>query len=166
MTQGTKHTAEAIQKMRDSHRGAVAWNKGLTNWMSPEGRARMVAAKVGKKHTLEHRLRISAGAKRVVEEGRHNNYLGGITKTRLRGDRETMEYRLWRESVFERDDYTCVLCGERNGDHNADHIKPYALFPELRFAIDNGRTLCVPCHRKTDTYGIGSVRKYANPSLV
>ena len=67
--------------------------------------------------------------------------------------RNSLEYRLWRQAVFQRDNYTCVFCGKHGGDLNADHIKPFALFPELRFAIDNGRTLCVPCHKLTDTFG-------------
>mgnify|MGYP000887085962 CR=1 FL=1 len=58
----------------------------------------------------------------------------------------------WRMAVFKRDDFTCQMCGERGGKLNADHIKPFALFPELRLVLTNGRTLCVPCHKATPSY--------------
>lgn len=68
--------------------------------------------------------------------------------------RKSIEYRLWREAVFSRDNYTCQICGKRGGGElHPDHIKQFAYHPELRFAIDNGRTLCASCHRKTPTYG-------------
>jgi len=73
---------------------------------------------------------------------------GGITP-RNRILRNSSKYKIWRYSVFERDDYTCQTCGQRGGDLNADHIKSWADFPQFRFSISNGRTLCVPCHRKT-----------------
>lgn len=76
---------------------------------------------------------------------------GGVTEIH-RAIRTSREYKLWRTAVFERDNYACVWCKEKGGELNADHIKPFALFPELRFAIDNGRTLCLECHKKTDTY--------------
>lgn len=75
--------------------------------------------------------------------------------------RASEEYKLWRQAVFERDNYSCVWCGDKQGNNlEADHIKPFSLFPELRFAIDNGRTLCKPCHRKTDTYGWKGYHNY------
>lgn len=61
--------------------------------------------------------------------------------------------------MFKRDNYTCVICGQRGGKLNADHIKPFALYPDSRFDLDNGRTLCFNCHTKTETYGYKSAIK-------
>lgn len=60
--------------------------------------------------------------------------------------------RAWRKLIFERDGYKCVKCGS-GGRLQADHIKPYKAYPSLRHVLSNGRTLCIPCHKKTPTYG-------------
>lgn len=84
----------------------------------------------------------------------HYNWKGGITPINAH-IRASNEYKLWRKAVFERDNYQCIWGGKEHGKKlHADHIKPFAYFPELRFAIDNGRTLCVDCHKTTDTYGV------------
>lgn len=67
--------------------------------------------------------------------------------------RSSIDYIEWRKSVLSRDDYTCQICNIRGGNLHADHIKPFAYYPDLRFNLSNGRTLCVNCHRKTDTWG-------------
>lgn len=103
---------------------------------------------------------LSAETRKKMSDSRkgEKSYLwrGGITPENKR-IRNSVEYKLWREAVFERDNWTCIWCGVRSAKGvkvtlNADHIKPFAYFPELRFALDNGRTLCADCHRTTDTF--------------
>jgi ribosomal protein L40E len=103
---------------------------------------------VGRKYPEERNIKIRGA--------NSPHWKGGITPTNELL-RHSQEYKLWRKAIFERDNHTCVWCGARNGNGtnvilNADHIKRWADFPELRFAIDNGRTLCVPCHKTTDGY--------------
>ena len=99
-----------------------------------------------------------------------SNFWNGGVADKNRGFRlnimRTPEYQEWRKAVFSRDNYICVLCkslGPINADHIikfADIIKAFkittieeAIACKPLWDINNGRTLCVPCHRKTDTWG-------------
>lgn len=79
------------------------------------------------------------------------SWRGGITPIN-KAIRNSQKYADWRTKVFERDNYTCAECGEKGVYLHADHIKPFAAYPTLRFEISNGRALCVPCHRATPTF--------------
>ena len=62
--------------------------------------------------------------------------------------RRSERYKIWRHRVFERDNYTCAVCGRRGCRLNAHHIKSYAYYPELRYDETNGVTLCEDCHKE------------------
>lgn len=74
---------------------------------------------------------------------------GGVSDP-MRRIRSSKKFREWRELVFKRDNYECQDCGNKNVDLHPHHIKPFILFPELRFELSNGITLCPICHKKED----------------
>ena len=118
--------------------------------------------KIGKSRSIEWTKKISKILKQKAKrEGlwqknlwqkgdKHHNWKGGVTSENLKA-RKTRKYKEWRQAVFERDNYTCQDCSVRSGNGrkivlNAHHIKSFAEFPELRYVISNGVTLCKDCH--------------------
>lgn len=93
-----------------------------------------------KECSKKHKIKLSLGAN-------NPNWKGGI-KTENQRQRNHLTYKEWRFSVYKRDNYTCQDCGKTNCYLHAHHIKGFSKHPELRTNINNGKTLCVPCHAK------------------
>ncbi len=102
--------------------GKRAWNKGLRGLKNP-----------------------SKGLPRLQVRGENAwNWKGGL-KGKNYLERRKFQSTIQKQ-VFERDDYTCQICGIRGVDLQVDHIQSWADYVELRFSIDNCRTLCAKCH--------------------
>lgn len=80
------------------------------------------------------------------------NWKGGITPINHK-IRTSRAMEKWRNAVLQRDNHQCIWCGSTE-NLEADHIKPFAEYPELRLDVDNGRTLCRPCHITTFTKAV------------
>ena len=91
-----------------------------------------------------------ANKKKGLKKEKNPNWISDRTK--LVSKRSMTELRDWVKKIFTRDNYTCQDCGVVGGKLQAHHIKSYKLYPELRESLENGRTLCVECHKKTDNY--------------
>jgi predicted DNA-binding protein YlxM (UPF0122 family) len=160
---GWTHSEETKQKMRE---------KSLGRKNSEEARRKMSETRknnpkyCGENHPL-------FGKERPDMIGpNHFNWNGGITPL-SRALRMTPKYKQWRKECFERDHYICQMCNQRGGQLQVDHIKAYSriLFGnnitsieqahncEELWDLNNGRTLCIECHRTTDTFGVGAKRK-------
>lgn len=164
------------RKLSVEHRAKLAaWHKSKK--LSAEHRANIGRAIRGREVSQETRRKMSEASKGqkptalCIERGRTANtgrkwsdetrrlrsassmkaekspaWKGGITPENER-IRASLEMKLWREAVFNRDNFTCQECAERGGDLNAHHVKPFCSHPKLRFDVANGLTLCEPCHR-------------------
>ena len=124
---GGTHSEVTRQKLSRAAKGRVAWNKGLIGFqLGHPPTARLIGIK-------------------------NPMWKGGITSESEK-IRKSTKYIQWRTKIFQRDKYICQICKQVGGKLNADHILTFSLFEESRFDLDNGRTLCVECHKKTDTY--------------
>lgn len=149
---GKHRSEETKEKIRQKNKGKIY----SPNTLFKKGHKLFAGSEKG---FFKKGYSLTKGKKRPNNSGsNHYNWKGGVTSINEK-IRKSLEYKLWRQAVFERDKYTCVLCRQKGGKLVADHIKPFSLFPKLRFILSNGRTLCDRCNRKTDTY-CGRIRNY------
>lgn len=155
---------------------AGGWNKGRK--LSEATKQKMREKHLGKKHSDEHKSKIGEASKRLWQteeykkkmkfkkgftpwnkdkicpqmQGEHcHMYKGGISRVYKTGY-NSPQYRQWRRDVFVRDEFICQECGIKHTYITAHHVKPFAFYPDLRFDISNGITLCEDCHSKMDNY--------------
>lgn len=157
---GKKHSKDTREKLSIANIRRDFNGSKHPNWKGGKPQC----SDCGKKLTNYISKRCVVCKGKLIRGSKNWNWRGGVTPLNEK-IRKSEKYKLWRKAVFERDNYTCKNCGlrSRKGKKvvlHADHIKPFSLFPELRFILENGRTLCEQCH-----YRIGwSLFRDANPN--
>lgn len=84
-------------------------------------------------------------SERVTGEASYN-WKGGITpeSKKLRSGTKSVA---WRKAILQRDHFTCQLCNQLGYKLQAHHKKAWSAYPELRYDLENGVTLCEDCHK-------------------
>jgi rubrerythrin len=160
---GKHHTKETIEKIKDARAKqiiseetkkkislALKGNKNcLGNHLTEGHKKKLSLANKGQNNRLGST--ITEEHKRIIglaSKGEKNvNWKGGVTPLNEK-IRKSPTYKEWRKAVFERDNYTCQMCGKKGGKLHAHHIRLFSEYPELRFEVNNGLTLCKnPCHK-------------------
>ena len=137
--QGHINSEAVKEKVRQA---LILRNKTDNPVWKKETRQKISITLTGSKIPTEVRIKMSFAQR--GEKG--SNWQGG--KTKEQEERQLAEYREWRRDVFERDDYTCQNCFKRGGEIEAHHIEAFSKQPAKRTDIDNGMTLCAPCHKE------------------
>ena len=110
------------------------FTKGFTPWNK------------GKNLSDEH-INHLKGKRPNATGAKNHNWKGGVS-TEHEKIRGSLEYKLWQDSVKNRDGNYCQKCGENRVKYlMAHHILNFSSHIELRLAIDNGITFCRTCHK-------------------
>jgi hypothetical protein len=105
-----------------------------------------------RRHSDEAKQKMSESTKNhpATKRGEeHHNWKGGIVSTHNKL-RQSSAYRKWRDAVNERDKHECQECGIfcEKGNKVSHHLVDFADRPDLGYLVENGITLCRPCHAR------------------
>ena len=107
-------------------------------------------SKLGRKNPMYGKRAWNSGLLGVIKHpsnsGNHCHFWRGGKSREKYKLRRTGKWKLWRLRVFERDKYTCCKCRKVGGDLVPHHIRLFAYYPNLRFVVSNGVTVCKKCH--------------------
>ena len=160
---GKYHSEEARKKMSVNHADVLGnKNPRFGKHLSEESKKKIGLANKGRIISIKTRKKLSEAHK----GDKSHFWKGGIAslQQQIRG---SFQYQAWRAFVFQRDSYTCQTCGNHtSGNLNVEHMRPLAVLVaenkilSLEEALickelwdtNNGKTLCIPCHKKTDSY--------------
>jgi hypothetical protein len=171
---GVHLSEEHKRKISESHLGKhlsaatrrkIGMNKNIKTMLgkhhSPEAKKQISDTLKGRYLSEKHRKNMSMSHK----GNKSWNWKGGITPLSVQ-IRSCFEYRLWRSDVFTRDNFTCVVCGQKGGyleiDHypkklsvviQENHIQSLeqAISCQEFWNVNNGRTVCKGCHARKTT---------------
>lgn len=148
---GKKDSEETIEKKRQ------IW-KGRSHSETTRDLLRGLATGRGHSEETREKLRVMKTGMQATTETREKMRLSKLAYWQsIIGDRPRVSsqerflrlqpiYIAWRRAVLKRDGYSCQGCGETKS-LQVHHIKSWANFVELRLVVENGITLCVPCHK-------------------
>ncbi len=118
---------------------------------SKESKEKISKSKKGRKQSISERnMRY-----KISRKGAESNlWCGGKSKTYKYRHTTGFAFKKWREAVFKRDNWTCQQCSKRSESGSqvyleAHHIKTWIEYPDLRYTVSNGQTLCRKCHNLT-----------------
>lgn len=144
-----KRTDEARKNMSNARKCKSPWNKGLVSVMVAWNKG--LKTGIVPKSVFKKGDKFWLGKDRFNMRGKnHFNWKGGISRNRH--SLSNPEYKKWRNEVFERDEYSCQDCGLSGVYLEAHHILKWSDFPESRYDVSNGLTLCKECHKLTSNY--------------
>lgn len=115
--------------------------------ISDETAKKISESHIGQRRSLESRKKQGKTNKESGRFRKENNpaWKGGVDRPNS-DIYYSIEYNEWRRKVFERDHFTCALCGIKGGKMQVHHIKTREKYPELTLDENNGITLCKGCH--------------------